>query len=305
MELPTYASVLRGLLSQACMYPAKLNNMKAWYLLITLFLFRCANSQNKNDLKSIDSLRKYSYLIVGLQKEKGTQDIKQLGTGFFFNIQNEGMYFLTAKHIVSDINTFNKKPTGVNYDIIGIRYFNKKNDSFEILPVNLKNIKYHIANKYFYETPDFIYFKIDPSSLIDAGINEVSYFFYNYQIEPFPPTQIISWGYAYTQESSLNHSLQTVPIIFYEGKIADNTHIDPYYPYPDSLNLITQPESIQGMSGSPAFYKYTSLENGKTKEWIRFGGVMFGRDTIYKSAYIIKPETVFNQFKHATIYDIP
>jgi|HubBroStandDraft_2_1064218.scaffolds.fasta_scaffold228314_1 hypothetical protein len=262
--------------------------------LIFYFSFIGCNIKNTKSYQGIDSLKKYSYMIVGIHTTNGQKPGSPDGTGFFIRDDNNQLHFITAKHIVSCINTFTKEPTPLSYDTIEVRYFHKSDSTIDYIPLYLKDIKYKIKNQFFYESPDVISFLAN-GDFSNADINSVEKMVVDYSKLNEPPEKIIIFGYSVTKNMT-GFTERNFPLTCYQEQPADLAHIDPAYPNPDSINLVLQPETIEGVSGAPVFYKYPSSEK------MVFGGVAFGKDSIYKSTYIVRPDIVIREMFYPSIF---
>lgn len=261
------------------------------YIFSTLLLITSIVSKGQNDY---DSLAKYSYLIVGYKDNK----VYQNGTGFFLKT-DEGYRFITAKHVVSEMNTFTKLPTPHHYDFIGIVYKDTITNKSAFIRLDIRQVKPLLPNTFFYESPDVVTFNLIGMKL-NIAINSIEKFLPNPKNRIDKKLEkIIVYGYA---NDTTAKDIDNVKPYHYEGQFADFFHRDPYYPSNDSINWVIQPESKEGISGSPVFLKYSKNANGKKVVWFEFGGVQFGNDLPYHSAYMVRQDTAIKELFKPTIF---
>jgi hypothetical protein len=108
--------------------------MKYLLLLLLLFLCKCSKSQNPN----YDSLRKYSYAIVGSAVNKDSIRGYYAGTCFFIK-KNNRLFLVTAEHVLSSCHMVDNKNDYPKYMNITIE--NSKGEIIESLPINISTIK--------------------------------------------------------------------------------------------------------------------------------------------------------------------
>ena len=252
------------------------------YLIPIYFLF-CISKKAYCQLDT--TLSKYSYLLVGIKTVRdSTKTIFPIGTCFFARRGNE-LFMITAKHCLNGYNTFNLKPTESQFDTVGFRYFDPHTQKISYSSLNIKDLKKYLSNDFFFNSPDAVVLKMN-----DPIVNPLIYSMESFMAENIykneKPDSIISFGFAFKQPHSFS---DTTTSTYYSGFHQNNK--DPYYPVNDSLYYVTQPISIQGMSGSPVFFKYIK----SNKSYLAFGGVLFGADTPYNSSYIVNPAIIKQQ----------
>ena len=107
------------------------------YFLLSVFCFCIQISKSQNEY---DSLKKYSYQIVGLIQDKGELKMRPVGTCFF--IRRNGITFLaTAQHIVTGINVFNLQPVPNQYDTLAIVYNKPDSNKLDYQRITTTEIK--------------------------------------------------------------------------------------------------------------------------------------------------------------------
>ena len=252
--------------------------MKYLILIFPLFFF-----SNKTYCQPDTALNKYSYLLVGIKTvHDTTKTIFPIGTCFFARRGSE-LFMITAKHNLNGYNTFNLKPTESQFDTVGFRYFDPRTQKISYTSLNIKDLKRYLLNDYFFNSPDAVVLKMN-----DPIVNPLLHSIESFMVENIneKPDSIISFGFAFKQPYSFS---DTTTSTYYSGFYQNIK--DPYYPVNDSLYYVTKPISIQGMSGSPVFFKYIKSNTS----YLTFGGVMFGADTPYNSAYIVTPTIIRQQ----------
>lgn len=252
-----------------------------YLLLFYLTLIIGSSPAQKNFPKEIpiDSLKKYSYFLVGIKTIKGKQTIYPIGTCFFARRGNE-LFMITAKHNLNGYNSFNLNQIEFQFDTVGFRYFDPKTQKISYTSLNVKDHKKYFSNDYFFNSPDAVVLKMnDP--IVNPLLHSIESFMLENKTEK--PDSIISFGFAFERPYSFS---DTTTSTYYSGIFQDNK--DPNYPVNDSLYYVTKPISIQGMSGAPVFFKFIK----KNKSYFTFGGVIFGTNFPYNSAYIVNPEII-------------
>jgi len=285
-----------------------------------IFFIIFGYSQPYPDSTSIDSLNKYSYLILDIsvrspldfgKLEFANYPYTILGAATGFFIKNNGnLFFCSAAHIFNEMDVYRTPhpiPNQEQYDYLAIICTNA-NDSAIYYKIDLKNL---ILNQYlvkcFFEEPDVYAFYIEnPENLhvhsIESIINK-----------PLIPKRInkkykidstyYMFGYANIQTAlKANNSISDYWNIFAEPdsfRLADKSHQDdPFYPNIDLLNLILLPKAKKGNSGSPVFIKKSFIKRKKRIEWIEFVGVQSGKNDNYNSCYVVKSVELLKKLNH-------
>ena len=75
-------------------------------------------------------------------------------------------------------------------------------------------------------------------------------YIYDTVTEKSNPDSVVLYGYGLKNPLTFSDSTST---IYYSGILADQYHISPVYPVNNNIYYVTEPVSIQGMSGSPIF----------------------------------------------------
>jgi hypothetical protein len=280
------------------------NSLKIIFLYyVVIQITACTKIKNKEaEENSNDTLIKYSYLIVGIKTIHDSLRFFPDATCSLLKT-DAGLFCITAKHVLSGINTFTKSAVPIQYDTIGIRYFTKSSNSPKINEIVLGDVRKLFSNKYFYESPDFICFKIPSEFPADSKIYSIENILTKQKPSLDTPQKIIIFGYEWNNKAAKAlTSSEEFPIRAFFGNFAKKQNIDPNYPQNDSLNYVIVPEVFGGMSGSPVFFKYLKMTDGKPVEWITFGGVVFGGDSVYKSSWIVRPDISLREIFHPSIY---
>ena len=268
--------------------------------LIVLFSFS-AKSQN-NDIH--DSLKKYSYLIIGTiytPRFPGEQvnafNLKPVGygTGFFYK-KGDSLFLISAAHIIYNIDVYHKVKSENRIDFLVVRYYDTLNN-IRYRAIDTRQIQAQVPPFYFLDKPDVDYI-FDPTAFADGKINTINSFLFqrNRKIKKKYKTNFFAYGYASYEQvkyQSPAHYDDFVNPSRYEGNIADSSHYMPLYKEQniDSLYYTTTPKAWGGTSGSPVF-KY--IYKNKRKQWIEFAGIQSGKNEWYDCAYIVKKKSLYS-----------
>src|SRR5690606_8514629 len=111
---------------------------------------------------------------------------------------------------------------------------------------------------YFYNIPDVIALNWS-YPVVEPFINYLDQSFWAEDTSGIVLTDIVSYGYPLIDSIPLSNEMDAFKYI---GHKVEN--IDKRHPYPINANtyFISQPHSIQGLSGAPAFYKF-KLKDGQ------------------------------------------
>ncbi|MEP7165667.1 MAG: hypothetical protein ABI741_13290 [Ferruginibacter sp.] len=263
-------------------------------LIIAIILLQSIPCFSQNDY---DSLRKYSYYIVGTYENWDSDSLvstaKITGTGYF--IRNEGKtFFITAKHVLAGTDELCRKV--IPDDDQGLMTISLVNDSGiiqqEVINLNVKKIRDTAACNYLQNSPDIIAYEI-----FNPGNYKI------YSIENFIPAylpkdrgKIITFGYRDSLDIA-NGSLisrESIPIVtnhygfynnykFYRGKENGVDSINYLVELKDSLFSI---QELKGHSGSPAFIK-----DNKRNRFI-FLGTLVGMSYVNNNLSFVKPSFI-------------
>ena len=263
---------------------------KLRFFWLVLFVYNLSFGQN---LDSSD-LKKYSYLIFGFYDVHDSSGFKTFkskqGTCFFAKYHNK-VFLISAKHTLLPLE--GKSSTiGVNFpDTLKVR-----------MEDTLGNNVYHnldthkiidaISSNFLYNDPDVFIIEFEGASRYKLNTIEDFLTEMNENIE-----NILTFGYPAIQLTprTLNAFIKQEPVLTI-GKVRDKNKIGKLAANDKkdkTTYLIERNNSLikQGCSGSPVFYKSTTL--GKWK----FGGVFVksGIDNLY--AEIVKPEFILQLLK--------
>lgn len=231
-----------------------------------------------------EDLKKFSYLLVGLVTFNGEDYPQPLGTCFFIKIKKV-LFLITAKHNFTGRNTFNKAPTGADYDTLAIRIYNSQTKENNFFSIPIAEIKAQIPIQFFYENPDYIGI---PAEILQENkdVHSIEPFFRE-NVQNDKIIQVVSHGFPFEDPAQFNVQSESSQ---YSGKIADETYKDPHEPINDDIYYLVSPKTYQGMSGAPVFLRCKSKKD-KT-EYFRFGGVLFGTNATYDSTYVVNGKLV-------------
>jgi hypothetical protein len=117
--------------------------MRVPYLLLMGFiaLFVCCKtngSLHKAQHADYDSLKRYSYLLIGLPhvREGNIRDATDVSTGFFFRDTNNRLFLVSAYHVLTGCDVLAKARHGTQDDTLRVWYMDKMNNyKFEQFPL--------------------------------------------------------------------------------------------------------------------------------------------------------------------------
>jgi len=241
-----------------------------------------------------DSLRKYSYYIIGTydQLDSGTVVARGRITGTGYFVRNDGRtFFVTAKHVLAGTDESCNKV--IPPDDQGNMMISLVNDAGimqpEFLTLNAKTIRDTAACNYLQNSPDIIAYEIN---------NPENYTIYS--IEHFLPAylpkergKIITFGYrdSLDVDDGTPVSRESIPLVtkdygfysnyrFYRGKENGRDSINYLVEQKDAFFSIRE---LKGHSGSPAFIKDT-----KRNRYI-FLGTLVGMNYNTNNLSFVKP----------------
>lgn len=236
-----------------------------------------------------DSLRKYSYPLLGIRKLKDTLKAFLIGTCSFVR-KDSLTLIITAKHNLSGYNTFTFEPVHLSYDTIAVGYYDATTKNYISSNLNIISaIKKRMANDYFFNKADLIVMPF-LDTILAPYINPINSFVFDTIIKPNEILDsALAYGFAYDSTKEYQRETKST---FYKGEIIP---INTGYPVNDNMYYTTRPISKYGMSGSPIFFRY--IRPDKTPH-IVFGGVVFGKNEKYNVAYSIIPELINLRVKY-------
>lgn len=270
--------------------------MKTLILLSTLILISKACSSQK--ISEFDSLRKYSYLIIGasfepqkINEQPSIYNLKPVSyaTGFFYK-KNDSLLLISAAHVIYCIDVYQVKRVQTKIDYLIVRYYDTLNNiKYYAMPIN--EIKLSVEPFYFLDKPDVSWI-FSKDAFKGGYINTINDFISKKQhkVKKRYRTKFISFGFPSYEHVKFQSSAQYDDFVnpsFYEGKLADSSHYAPLYKSQniDSMYYTITPKTWGGTSGSPVFrYVYKN----KRKQWVELIGVQSGKNEKYNCSYIVK-----------------
>ena len=263
-------------------------------MIIAILLLQSLISFSQNDY---DSLRKYSYYIVGSYDNLDSGVVvstgKITGTGYFIRHDNS-MFFITAKHVLAGTDELcNKK---IPADDAGLMTISLVNDAGiiqpELITLNVKAIRDTAACSYLQNSPDIISYEIyNPENY---KIYSVEHFLPGYI--PKDWGKIVTFGYRDSLDVTAGALIgrKSIPIVinrygfynnykFYRGKENGVDSINYLVERRDSLFSIRE---LQGHSGSPAF-----IRDNKRNKYV-FLGTLVGMSYVNNNLSFVKPRFI-------------
>ncbi|CAN5742772.1 hypothetical protein BH11BAC4_BH11BAC4_26790 [soil metagenome] len=260
-------------------------------VIVIILIFGSLRSFAQNDY---DSLRKYSYYIVGTYNNWDSGNLvstgRITGTGYFYR-QDSNLFFITAKHVLTGTDELCRKMIPANDS--GLMTISLVNDAGIMQPgflsLNAKMIRDTSACNFLQNSPDIISYEIyNPENY---KIYSVEHFFPSYL--PTERGKIITFGYRDSLDKSENSyiSRESIPLLTnYYGLYTNYKFYRGNENGVDSINYLVEPRDalfsmleIQGHSGSPAFIK-----DVKRNRFV-FLGTLVGMSYVNKNLSIVKP----------------
>jgi hypothetical protein len=272
--------------------------MKLNLFLASIFIGLSAFCQPDPEL---DSLKKYSYLIIGASYNPRyasdspsleNMEIEGYATGFFLQ-KGKKLFLGSAYHVLTNYDVYNKRKTDLKIDFIILQYVDTTN-RIRLRPIDIRFRTEKNDSIFFLDSAD-VHFIEFPYQIKDASIHTLNRLIYKKQKElPKNANQkIISFGYPSWARSRYRNDFEFVRNVtprLYEGYIADSSHYALYFDPKriDAMYLTTTPYIYKGTSGSPVF---RIVRSGK-KQWVEFAGIQSGNNFDYNCAYIVKRKEV-------------
>lgn len=258
-------------------------------------------SQLKSQEHALDSLRKYSHLLVAYSYNPLSADDKPsatnmtaeyFGTGFFIR-RGGRLFFASANHLLTGYDVYKNEKIDVKIDYLAIRYIDSSGK----------------RAMFFVKVADVRNFTIPKSFLeeADANVLEIAHFPTNsmiYSLEDLLYTnrpkarkidgsKLISYGYPVAKKTKVMSDgvyIMGVGASLYEGRLGNTSTYDPEVNQKalKSNYLTSTPASGKGFSGAPVYY----INNKGKRTWIEFAGIQAGINEKYNSSYIVTSESL-------------
>jgi hypothetical protein len=275
--------------------------MKILVLLFALnstLLFNHCEGQNVGNKN--DSLQKYSYLITAT-KEPNNQNISRIATGFFIRV-NKKLFVVCCYHMFTCVDVYHEKKFNPEWNTLSVRLFQDGTNKVVPYIIKLDSIKRVSPIVSVLKYPDIFIYQINdlPKNVTIYSIEHILFkenkrqnnsqkigFFFGFPIINLP--------------NPLPRSLNHIPSSLTEFKSIENRESLPAEIQQlklDSLNIIMKPQSDEGASGAPVFYKCTIVGKEK-KEWIEFAGIQSGVSNSYNYSVIVKGNELIKIIKQA------
>lgn len=259
----------------------------------TLFIFYF-NTIQCQGFDKIEDLKKYSYQMVSVSmSNSASTQVKPFGTCFFIRANGQA-FLITAKHNISGFNLFTLKSTTIQFDTIGIVYYNTDTKKHSVLVLPIEENRTNLTNSYFYNEPDVYIGKIELTG-IEKYIYSIEKYIDSSLTFPYKVYKGIkldsTFSYGYPEDSA---GFFAAKALIYSGKVANLSILHSLNIPPQDIVYITQPSNIKGRSGSPVFHCYVSKKGHKI---FKFGGVLFGHNQKYNTSFIVRSEWVLKLLK--------
>lgn len=236
-----------------------------------------------------DTLQKYSYLIVTMRKERGSQQPVPSGTGTgFFIRQSKKLYLISARHVLTNCDPYPVKIRDDTTVAIDVPYRDTLGRAkHQILP--LPESKLHPSCKSAFVCPDVD--TMDVSDYFkDAQINTVDGLSPDYESghELSPNDTVIAFGYSNFpgNPNALESYADLAPVgyISYSREMPNDQGIGN-----SELNIAyyaIKPGLPSGVSGAPVF----RISRGGTgdRSMVEFSGIQSSAKKSKKVGYIVK-----------------
>ena len=262
-----------------------------FFLVILSFYFHSCYSQN---LDRIDSLSKYSYLLEVCTPKAGNCYLDAMATGFLIKDENN-IYLVSAYHVFTGTNTTSNENYTPTYKEMVVRIEQNKPGKNNLV-INLESLKEWHKGSSTFLTSDVYFYKteLNPET---SNLYSIETILEENRDKKNSTREIVSYGYLNHPTDTTN--LETYRTLKYLGHLITDSIYRNYSSFKsiDSLFFVSSPETFNGTSGSPVFFKYTNGKGKKKKEWLEFAGIMLATDPLRRVAIILKKEIFINEFK--------
>jgi hypothetical protein len=234
----------------------------------------------------IDSLKKYSYLLILTQKSKidSIYNVVGLATGFFIK-NKRSLYLVSANHVFTGNDPFTVTRTdstspdmmAFHYDVKGLKQKGHKE-------IYLDSLKAKNPPKSIKEWPDILEYSIELPQ--NAQINSIESFLMD-TVSLERGDSIFSWGYPAQQTDpveAIKFYIKNPYPLLYRGIFIRST---------DSLNYMAKPGINYGASGAPMFVK--KKINGLIK--FVFTGVLSSSSDINNLSFFVIYKELLKKIK--------
>lgn len=244
-----------------------------------------------------DSLAQFSYMLYGSTAlNKQNQPTKVQGrqaTGVFIK-RNERIYFVTAKHAVTNHITENEKKNEFpeNYNV-----YSHYSDPFNFIPVPPILVSDKVKIKEGLRSSDIFSYEVTnklngfPISILRLPENHTDFIPISKE-----PAEIRFFGFPGNMNRVLNEVIQVTPPYLFSTKkftisenfinqIGNEIGIDSFR-YEIQIKDSRVNSGLSGFSGAPVF-----IRTGSTNEW-EFLGILVGINPLKNSIYVVKRDRI-------------
>lgn len=237
--------------------------------------------------QDIDSLRRYSYPLMGLVGESVAT-----ATCFFIRA-NQKLYLVTAEHVFTSEDEIEKVQL-LSPDTLYLRVMTKQSKEYDFIPIDVTTFKKNINKKHFYEEPDLLFYEIKLDDKYEINSLE-GYMIENNLIGTY---DAIFYGFPFNNQQINDRNdymtryrkRPSIKTLGFTGlNINGNIKWDIGF---DSINYpINVPIDFRvvGCSGSPVFLRKDNK--------IIFGGVVIQGRVSRSWALAVRPKYVYGKYR--------
>jgi len=255
-------------------------------LMLSLLVI-CSISSKSQDV--VKDFQKYTYFIFGWKNNAG----KGCASGFFLK-KNNKVYFITAGHVITQIDPITNLADPNAPDSMRIRVFNNKNQ-VEFFTIIRSKMNLPKKGKKPYAYPDVYKVPITRTDLANFQINYLNDLYDKYDVRNGTPDKIYIYGFDCSRSTSV--ASETVTSLFREGTMKGVIGNVPVYSniwgaknQRDTLNYLANLNVEQGFSGAPVLFKFIDRKTQKVK--YTFGGILSAKMPDNSFCFIVRPEYV-------------
>ncbi|HEY9003284.1 MAG TPA: hypothetical protein VIM89_18150 [Mucilaginibacter sp.] len=181
---------------------------------------------------------------------------------------------------------------------IEVRYYDDSTKRYDFFVIDYKPKDIIQTKNSFLRHPDIEIIEIKDLPK-HAVIYSIEDFVFAHRKKPTKVEGVVFWGFPQDELNKFqflyntpeNNSLLNESNL-YTGKIARNYNLNYIYNNVDSLNLVLNPKTAKGASGSPVFFINSQEEKKKKVEWFEFAGLEFAIDEYNNLSFVVKASEI-------------